>query len=635
MKITFAISLIILFQAIPLLGQLKDDSRNFDTSQPKENKIIIIKPTTPIDSSNMQGDRFFDSLKVKADQNNWSKQLHDLLVIDFREKSNIKIDNGQDRTNYFNEFTGKEIRHIEIQQMDVFGSSVYDTANKPNNWIQQFGNKVHISTLRSAIRGYLFFEKGEKVDPYIMFDNERILRTIPNIQDSRIFIVPVKGEPELVDVLILTKDVWPIGFGLEIFDVIYGNASVWNKNVLGTGHQLGYTAYYNSNSVSDEKYGYKLHYSIPNIGNSLTSINLNHQDIWTNQSSSAYLTRNFITPSLRIGGGIGYENNFTITSLITIDTIYYDTPIKYEFYELWGGYSIPIRTYDDHNIRKSLFISGRGASYKYLTRPSVSEKYLHTYHNRKSILGSMGVLWQGYQSTRLVYGFGDTEDLPFGGMLKFTGGHEFGEFSDRTYFSSIFSWSNFIKNLGYFSGSAEIGSYYNPNQEQGVLNLEMLHISPLLGNNRHSFRHFVNIKYKQGFNRFDDEYISIFDNEGIRGLNYMSLRGNKRFSINSETVYYSPQYIFGFRFVYFAYFDIASINYTSTTLPDNPLIYSVGVGVRVRNERLVFNTIQLRLNFFPFNQDIPDIAKSYFEYSGRGEYRIPDFAERKPEFAEY
>lgn len=584
--------------------------------------------------NNDEHDVFFDSLKIKANQKSWTRQLHRLLVIDSRD-INGNFNNGYDRSDYFAPFKGKIIRKIYIKQLAIFGTSVSDTALHEQNWTQKIGNSLHISTHKTSLKTYLFFEEGERIDPYLLADNERIFRTIPSLQDARIYIIPIEGSPDLVDIQIVTKDVWPVGIGLEVFDYIYGNMSLWSNNMLGLGHQLKYTAYYNSDSRLETNYGYKAEYRIPNIGNSFTSLQIKHEDTWNILTTKVHLNRDFIIPSMMFGGGLGFEKNNIIADYITIDTVYPSIKSSHEYYDAWVGYSLPLKTYENKKLRKTFFATARGTMYNYLIRPEVEQNTLYQFHNRKLYLGSVGLAWQGYHSTRLVYGFGKTEDLPLGALLKVTGGIETNEFSSRFYFGSTFTISKYLNGYGYLANTFNYGSFFSGHPEQGVFKYKLVHISKLLGNSRHGFRHITALEYNQGFNRFDDEYVSIFKNEGIRGLDYLQLKGDKKYYLNSEVIYYSPHYLAGFRFVYFIFLDAGSVNYKDNVLIENPVYSSVGLGVRIRNERLVFNTIQIRFHFFPFNNDLPGTSKEFVEFSGVSERQVPDFANRKPELIEY
>lgn len=578
-----------------------------------------------------KSNQFYDSLENKASRNKFTHQVHNLLVS--RTGGTQPTANGNNSENYFERFNGKYIRNISIRQLNVFGPSVTDTAQKNINWSQKVGNSLHISTNKSTIKNALFINENEKADAFILADNERILRNIPNIQDARIYLFPVAGSDDSVDVQIVTKDVWPVGFGFEPLDVAYGNVSIWNNNILGLGQQLYFKAYYNYNA--DPYYGYYAQYRIPNIGNTFTSFSISHEDRWNLLANKIYLRRNFITPAIRFGFGSGYEKVNAIIDYQTRDSVLSDTKTDYELYDFWAGYSVPFGIIKDQNIRRNLFISSRFQKYNYFESPETAPNFLYEFSNRNIFLTSLGITWQGYYRTRLILGFGDTEDLPYGAMIKFTGGKEYRESSQRYYLGTNLSFSQNLSKLGFISAVFETGGFYSDSLEQGILRINTQYISPLIGSKRHVFRQFINFGFTKGYNRFLDEFVEIRKDYGIRGISSTELRGDRKFSVNTEFVYYSPYYLYGFRFVYYAFADAAMVNFSRDYLLNNPVYSSIGIGMRIRNERLVFNTIQLQLNYFPFAPDSPEYGKTYAEISGQPRLRMPEFADRIPEVIDY
>ncbi|MBN1117613.1 MAG: hypothetical protein JXA77_10430 [Bacteroidales bacterium] len=634
MSIRIVISVIIvLFLFQKLYGQEKDSS-NF---QQDTSLTVISSEQSDTANSLFQMDEirteaFYDTLAQRANKRKWSSQLHQLVVKHLATKNSVR--NEHNAEEYFEQFENKYIRNINITQLDVFGPSVSDTTQKTTNWLQKVGNTLHISTNRSSIESFLFINENEKLDPFLLADNERVLRRIPNIQDARIFVFPINDCADSVDLQVVTKDVWPFGTSLEMLDVTYGNASVWNTNLLGLGHQIYFKGYFDENR--DPQYGYLARYSVPNIFNSFISADFSHEDKWKYLANKAHINRFFLTPATRVGFGAGYENIVSNINHSTLDSTLHNRDLNYEYYHYWLGYSLPLGNITEQRIRKNLFVTSRLQDYVFFNSPEVNSNYLHEFTNRKIYLASLGFTWQGYYSTRLILGFGDTEDLPYGAMIKFTGGKEFGEFNNRLYLGTTFSFSNYFEKAGYLSNEIQFAGYYHkPNIEQGLIKFKSSYISPIFGNDRHLFRNFIRLDYTQGYNRFEDEFVDIRNNRGIRGLQYFELKGNKKAVINSEWVYYSPQYIYGFRFVYFAFMDAGLVNYQKNVLIKNPVHASVGFGVRIRNERLVFNTIQLQLNLFPFSNEIPNENKRFVDLTGRPKVQIPEFANQIPEIIEY
>ena len=64
--------------------------------------------------------------------------------------------------------------------------------------------------------------------------------------------------------------------------------------------------------------------------------------------------------------------------------------------------------------------------------------------------------------------------------------------------------------------------------------------------------------------------------------------------LNTETVLFTPYQPLGFRIALFGFADFGLLGY-SPNIFKNEFYTSFGIGIRLRNERLVFNTIQIRL----------------------------------------
>jgi hypothetical protein len=75
--------------------------------------------------------------------------------------------------------------------------------------------------------------------------------------------------------------------------------------------------------------------------------------------------------------------------------------------------------------------------------------------------------------------------------------------------------------------------------------------------------------------------------------------GNQRISLQTETISYINYKVFGFKLSPFLFGDVSRIT-PSLDDPYRPLwFYGLGGGIRVKNENLVFNTIELRGTYFP------------------------------------
>ncbi len=165
----------------------------------------------------------------------------------------------------FVSFEGKIIRNIEVQRLD-FGTLITDTAHNFKNTFTKLANSVHHKSREFVIRNNLFFRKGDRLQPYLMADNERHLRDQPYIQDAKIFVFPSNANSDSVDILIRTKDVLSIGGTIEIHNPRSVEMSVKEENLGGSGSSIAAGLLYNQ--IRHKQAGYAAEYIYRNIGGS-------------------------------------------------------------------------------------------------------------------------------------------------------------------------------------------------------------------------------------------------------------------------------------------------------------------------------------------------------------------------------
>jgi len=163
-------------------------------------------------NNHLKSDQFYDTLINRASKNNITKAALNLLLVS--EPNKGKFIGVEDIRNeeYFNLYKGKTIRNIDVLKLDVFGPSLTDTSKQSNRWIDQLGKNTHIKTRDFIIRNNLFFDVGDTIDPVILTDNERLLRSLNYITNASIQIAEIPDLPDQVDVLVVSKDVYSAGF---------------------------------------------------------------------------------------------------------------------------------------------------------------------------------------------------------------------------------------------------------------------------------------------------------------------------------------------------------------------------------------------------------------------------------------
>jgi hypothetical protein len=112
-------------------------------------------------------------------------------------------------------------------------------------------------------------------------------------------------------------------------------------------------------------------------------------------------------------------------------------------------------------------------------------------------------------------------------------------------------------------------------------------------------RNFVYLQYTRGFGRYSNEFLKFYTENGFSGFRNDSVNGTQRLSVSLESVLFSPINVYGFRFAFFGFTDFAFLSGTTENIGNGYALSSIGVGIRIRNDNLVFNTLQIRIGYFP------------------------------------
>lgn len=585
-------------------------------------------------SRKTQSDTFFDSLEVRASKRKWISKLHNIVVTAPKKKTIADTLQTSQSISPFIEFGGKIIRNITIQRLDPFGPTIFDTTRLALSAIERAGNNLHIKTREKIISNYLLFAEGDRIDPSIISDNERIIRRLSFIEDARIFIIEIPQNPDYVDIMVLAKDAFSIGLGGEVTDMDAGNVKLFENNLAGIGHELHTNFYWNGSK--DPWYGKEFYYIINNIGGSFIDNNLRYAQIFDKNTFEIFFDRPFFTPSTKYAGAIQYEQTSKTSNINYFDTLIVPTRISYNLIDFWAGRSFSLTSVKRYSTdRINFVIASRIQKKHYFKRPpDVTDNTFYDFHNKTIWLNSISITSQIFFKSNLIYNYGRTEDIPHGFLLNFTFGPEFGEFNRRFYMSMSMAWGGLLGNLGYIYTKGELGGFSNSlkSPDQGIIHLNTNYFTNLFIINRFKFRHFINLDYTKGIERFTDEYIYIEDNNGIRGYQNELAKGTIRATANYEMVAFSPYYFYGFRFVFFGFTDLGIISFSEPLL-QSQLHSGIGVGVRIKNERLSFETIQLRLGYYP---SLPANTFPFaFHFSGEKKLHAQDFYVSKPVVIEF
>lgn len=521
--------------------------------------------------------RFYDSLESKSTRRRVPRFLYNSLFTKSRQDtlSSIKVNDESER---FKAYEGKIIQNIIIERANVFDVDC--------NKFEKFANKVHVVTREKTVSRDLFFKSGDKVSATTLVNNEQFIKARNFIYDAKISIMPNPEDTTRVDIIVNTQDNWTLSADA---DINFGGRSMielYDANVLGVGNRLSVRT--NFDWKNGDYGGNRVEYDTPNILGSFYKGSFVAGKNFDNSDLGFSVTKDFILPT-DYTVGLSYMD-----SHLPYYMLYADSSFNVEGREInaWAGNSFFLKS-----INSSIYYSTSYDNQKYDVRPDVTDGHNLRFHNYQQILVSLGLYREKFYTTNLIYGYGVKEYIPAGFRAELTGGYRWGEFSADFYTEMKYIAGGFSR-IGYLMGGVAIGSYFNPSSglwKQSTLSLGVRYFSNLIVSGRSRIRQFVNLSYMRGWNRGtgSDELITFDRKNGMRGFGDYAT-GLNRSTLSSETVVFTPWQPLGFRMTFFGFADFGLLG-NDVNMFKNNFYSTFGVGVRMKNERLVFSTIQFRL----------------------------------------
>jgi hypothetical protein len=526
-------------------------------------------------------------------------------------------------------YDGKVIENIYIKKLDVFGTSILDTTWINDSGLIRFGNKLHIKTNNFVIRNNLVFKKGEQISPLLLRESERILRSREHIRDARIYVIPIEGNPDKVNILVVEKDIWSLGFTLKPRNVNAANIGIREINLLGTGHELGSTFFVDL----DEKTEYQVLYRVPNLGKTFTSAQVIYSSEVDNEIFEVSIDKDFITAETKFGGGLGYRQfNGVDTSYLLPET--FENQIKLESTNGWLGWSV---------LQKQKTLSGwqqliiaTGVYYdQFLKSPLIVRDSNLQYQDHTLLLGSLTYSERNYYKSNYMFGFGRTEDVPLGQRIELTLGYDFGQILSRPYAGISYSQSHRFNKLGYISNEYLYGSFFREGKlDEGMLQIKSSYITPLLGREKRFKQRFVLLLNGTfGINQRNNRIVDIRNRNGIRALKSHQLRGQAKAFMNSTYIVFSPWKLLGFRLAFSGHIDVGFVAKNASELLKQDPYWGLSYLIEANNENLIFGVLQLGISYFPNTPD--DVSSIGFTVGTRRTLTFRDFEARRPDIARF
>ena len=133
------------------------------------------------------------------------------------------------------EAAGAVIGTIDVDVRNIF----YQSDPRETTGLFRLANRLHIRTKPSAIRAQLLFASGDRYRAKKLAETERNLRLLRFVYDAH--VVPVRYADGVVDIKVITKDVWTLSPGFSFGRSGGTNSTsydILDTNILGLGKTL-------------------------------------------------------------------------------------------------------------------------------------------------------------------------------------------------------------------------------------------------------------------------------------------------------------------------------------------------------------------------------------------------------------
>lgn len=496
---------------------------------------------------------------------------------------------------YYTYFKDRIIKDIYIEAVPVLDGNLVDTSEADISTFGRFLNSTYHPTREKIVRNNLTFETNEKVNPRIFSDNERLLRNLSYIEDAKIRIEPVPGSTDSVNVIVLTKDKYPIGIGGDINDYNHFEIEPYTRNFMGRGHNVGLLFQFNGSA--DDKLGFGGYYAIDNMWGEFVNSQVSYNRGIDQNFFRIELEKPFYTSSTRLGGEVVYEKleQKVWEKDDVIDSLYPNNEMySVDVFDIWSGYSF---LFDNDPTRPFLNIAGRFYVEKYDKRPGNFYELNYPFHDKYLYLASASLQKVSYIKTSKLLQFGKIEDVPVGINFNATLGWSHTTFYDRPYLGARLNYSVFAQNAGIFYTALETGGFWYDNKfEDAVTGFQFNYLSPLGRVGRFELRNIFEVSYTALYN---PRYLIpvVYTNYELDMEEYGYL-GDANIEFNYRPVFYSPYDVAGFRFSFNPVIDLGWLRSPKTFSGKREFYSMVGLTTSMKNESLIFPAMHVYVGYY-------------------------------------
>lgn len=553
--------------------------------------------------------------KVRAQKDSTNRPLKTLInhVIENLKKEPVENKSSSKlKTNEaaFYPYEGLLIRNIIIERIP-FGVSIGDTSKRLINSLTNLANDLHHITKTKVVKRNLFFKKGQRLQPFLMADNERYLRQLLYLQDAEFFVARTAPGADSVDVFVEIKDVFSLGGAINSLGLKQTSLELREDNFGGSGNAAVLYTLYDDKRKNNFAVGGE--YNNRNVGGSFINTKIGYQSFYPaiygpKEDNNYYidfhkpLVNRYMKWTYELSASYHHTSND-----YNPDSLYFsDTRYRYYNIEAWSGYNINAQHFtteeETNKLRKLIGI--RYLNQKFLEVPQKYESvYDWKYQTINAALATLTFYRQNFYKTQYIYGFGRNEDIPEGLLMSVTSGYTKRQEAKRPFLGFNFERYHFNNRRNYLSYKIAAEGYLDHSSVEDLNFLGSIfyfdHLKPI--GTKWKQRFFLNFDLAQQVNTIFNQ--PLFANSqfglpeyGNQIIDNERIGGSMRSTAKVESEFFSPWSVVAFRFAPFVFGNVGVFTpYDYKT----KVLSSVGGGIRTRNESLVFGTIELKAYYFP------------------------------------
>ncbi|MDG1278171.1 MAG: hypothetical protein P8O16_12890 [Algoriphagus sp.] len=553
-----------------------------------------------------------DSTKISITQ----KALGEgLKLITRTGGDSVLVENSEDR---FLPFEGKIIRNIYIESIG-FEKSIYGNDKAITQKIGRAANKLHTNTREKTIRQHLFIHPNDLLNPYKLGDNERFLRNKDFILESRFVITPIDNS-DSVDVTIVTRDVFSIGLSAGGSFPSAPKFNLYDANLDGRAQRIEFNFLFDQDRKP--KTGFGASFKKSSFLGSFADLEFFYTQLnsgfsygdETEYATGIIIDRQLVSPYSRMAGGVQLSKNWSRNVYSRPDSSFLD--YSYNLVDLWAGYNFGAKK--KIQDRNRAFLALRVFDGYYSRQPDLEGLIRNRiYNNASGVLAAMTFYKRDFFKTQYVFGFGRTEDVPYGYSITPTFGLVRQLRTQRPYAAIKLEYNGAFSSGSFYDLEFNVSSYFrNSSLEDAVFTSNISYATKVFTIGRFKIRNSAMLNYTQLFNVFANDWLQI-DSSIIPGLRVEELDASKRNSLGLQTIVFTPWSIIGFRIAPFTAVNWAMMK-CSTCEEKNNIYTGISAGMRIRNENLIFGTMELKATYIPNDES----GDSKFSFSFRQNLRF-------------